>query len=194
VSPGLTTSGANELVVAFVSSDGPAATGASSFSSVAGGGLTWTLRMRANAQAGTSEIWTAPATARLTTAAITATRAAGSYRSSLVVAAFTGADLSTAGATGGGSAANGAPTAALTTTRGGSWVWAVGNDWDNAVARTVGSGQTLVDEYLTADSDSLWVQRQTVSTPLAGTTVTINDIAPTTDRWNLAVVEILPAP
>jgi hypothetical protein len=194
VSPGLTTSGANELVVAFVSSDGPAATGASSFSSVAGGGLTWTLRMRVNAQAGTSEIWTAPATARLTTAAITATRAAGSYRSSLVVAAFTGADLSTAGATGGGSAANGAPTAALTTTRGGSWVWAVGNDWDNAVARTVGSGQTKVDEYLTADSDSLWVQRQTVSTPLAGTTVTINDIAPTTDRWNLAVVEILPAP
>ncbi|MGV8847907.1 MAG: Ig-like domain-containing protein [Propionibacteriaceae bacterium] len=194
VSLGLTTSGANELVVAFVSSDGPGTTGASSFSSVAGGGLTWTLRKRVNAQAGTSEIWTAPATARLTSAAITATRADGSYRSSLVLAAFTGADLSTTGATGGGSAANGAPTAAVTTTRGGSWVWAVGNDWDNAVARTVGSGQTLVDEYLTAESDSLWVQRQTASSPAAGTTVTINSIAPTTDRWNLAVVEILPAP
>jgi hypothetical protein len=110
------------------------------------------------------------------------------------VVAFTGASLTSSGATGGGAAATGAPTASLTTTRAGSWVWAVGNDWDNAIARTVGAGQTKVDEYLAPVGDTLWVQRQTSPTPLTGTTVTINDTTPTADRWNLALIEILPAP
>jgi fibronectin type 3 domain-containing protein len=192
-SPAITTATTSELLVAFVSSDGAAAGGSTSFSSVTGGGLTWTLRKRVNAQAGTAEIWTAPATAKLTAAVVTATRS-GRYRSSIVVVAFTGASLTTAGATGGASAATGAPAASLTTTRAGSWVWAVGNDWDNAIARIVGGGQTKVDEYLTSVGDTLWVQRQTSPTPLTGTTVTINDTTPTTDRWNLALIEILPAP
>ena len=37
------------------------------------------------------------------------------------------------------------------------------------------------------------MQRQNAATPLSGTTVTINDPAPTTDRFNLAIVEVLPA-
>jgi fibronectin type 3 domain-containing protein/O-glycosyl hydrolase len=192
-SPAITTATTNELLVAFVSSDGPAGSGSSSFRSVTGGGLTWTLRKRVNTQAGTSEIWTAPATVKLTAAVVTATRS-GRYRSSIVVVAFTGASLTSSGATGGGAAATGAPTASLTTTRAGSWVWAVGNDWDNAIARTVGAGQTKVDEYLAPVGDTLWVQRQTSPTPLTGTTVTINDTTPTADRWNLALIEILPAP
>ncbi|MBI4898913.1 MAG: fibronectin type III domain-containing protein [Actinobacteria bacterium] len=192
VSPALTTAGPNELIVAFVTSDGPAS-GGSSFATVSGGGLSWTLRTRVNSQAGTAEVWTAPAAAKLTNVAITATPAVGGYSGSLVVAAVTGADLSAAGATAGGSAASGAPTASVTTTRAGSWIWAAGNDWDSAVARTAGSGQTVVDEYLTPEGDSLWVQRQTASTPAAGTKVTINDVAPTTDKWNLALYEILPA-
>ena len=73
-------------------------------------------------------------------------------------------------------------------------MWAVGNDWDNAISRTVGPGQTKVDEFLTPSGDTLWVQRQTNPTTAAGTTVTINDTAPTADRWNLALVEILPVP
>ncbi|HUC20212.1 MAG TPA: fibronectin type III domain-containing protein, partial [Candidatus Polarisedimenticolaceae bacterium] len=125
VSPALTTAGTNELLVAFVSSDGPSGSGTSTFTSVTGGGLTWTLRKRVNTQAGTSEIWTAPATAKLTNATITAARS-GSYRSSMVVTAFKGADLTIIGAVGGGSAATGAPSSSLTTTRAGSWVWGVG--------------------------------------------------------------------
>ncbi|HVQ43946.1 MAG TPA: Ig-like domain-containing protein [Candidatus Saccharimonadia bacterium] len=190
-SPAFTTAGPGELLVAFVSSDGPS--GASTFSSVTTTGLTWTLRKRQNTQAGTSEIWTAPAAAKLTNATAKATRT-GSYRSSLVVTAFKGADLTTIGATAGASAATGAATASLTTTRAGSWVWAVGNDWDNAVARTVGTAQTKVDEFLTSTGDTLWVQRRTAVTPAAGTVVTINDTAPTADRYNLALIEILPAP
>ena len=41
----------------------------------------------------------------------------------------------------------------LTTTRAGSWIWGVGNDWDKARAWTVGNGQTEVDEFLAPAGD-----------------------------------------
>ena len=56
-----------------------------------------------------------------------------------------------------------------------------------------GAGQTKVDEFLASAGDTMWVQRQSSATPLGGTQVTINDTAPTADRWNLASIEILPA-
>jgi hypothetical protein len=155
--------------------------------------LTWTLRRRANTQPGTAEIWQAVAPATLTNAVITATRASGSYQGAITVAAFTGADTATSGAVASGSAASGAPSASLTTTRAGSWVWAVGEDWDKATARTVGPGQTLVDQFPSPSGDTFWTQRQTTATATAGTAVTISDTAPTADRWDLALVEVLPA-
>jgi hypothetical protein len=69
----------------------------------------------------------------------------------------------------------------------------VGEDWDKATARTVGPGQTLVDQFLSPSGDTFWTQSQTAPTPLAGTTVTINDTAPTADRWNLVLAEVRPA-
>jgi len=193
VSPALTTSAPSELLLAFITSDGPSGAGSMSFSGVTGGGLTWHLVRRANAQAGTAEIWAAGAPAVLTNATVTATRATGSYAGSITVVALSGADLTAAVASAGASAATGAPSVTVTTTRAGSWVWGVGNDWDRATARTVGSGQTKVDEYLAPVGDTLWVQRQNAAAPLPGTAVTLNDTAPTTDRWNLAAVEVLPA-
>jgi chitodextrinase len=192
-SPALTTTSGNELLVAFITSDGPA-TGTESFSTVTGGGLTWRFRQRTNVQAGTSEIWTAVATAPLSSVIVKATRSSGSFTGSISVAAFQGASLTTDGAVGSGNARTGAAAASLTTTRAGSWVWGVGNDWDKATARTVGAGQTKVDEYLSSAGDTFWVQRQTNPTPAAGTVVTINDTSPTTDRWNLSLIEIIPAP
>jgi hypothetical protein len=82
----------------------------------------------------------------------------------------------------------------LTTTRNNSWVFGVGNDYDNAIARTPGTGQTLVHQYLTPTGDTYWVQMQNAPTPLSGTSVSINDTAPTGDRYNLSICEILPAP
>jgi chitodextrinase len=191
--PPLTTSKPGELLLAFIGSDGPKTGGTQSISSVSGGGLTWTLRQRANAQAGTAEIWQAAAPSTLTNAVITATRGTGSYQGAITVAAFIGADTVTKGATVGAAATTGPPTASLVTTRAGSWVWAVGEDWDKATARTVGPGQTLIDQFLSPSGDTFWTQRQSSPTPAAGTTVTINDTAPTTDRWDLALVEVLPA-
>jgi hypothetical protein len=192
-SPPLTTAGSGELLVAFVASDGPSGAGTQSFSSVTGGGLTWRLRQRTNTQAGTAEIWQAAAPATLTNVVITATRGAGSWQGAMTVAAFTGAETATLGAVGTANAATGAPTAALTTTRSDSWVWGVGVDWDKAVARTAGSGQTVVDQYFSPSGDTYWTQRRAATTPSAGTSVTIDDTAPTGDRWNLSLVEIPPA-
>jgi chitodextrinase len=192
-SPTFSTTNSNELLLAFVTSDGPAASGAQTFATVTGGGVTWQLRRRANAQYGTAEIWQAVAPAPLTNARVTATRLTGSYQGSITVATFTGADATATGATGGASAATGAPSVALTTTRPGSWVWGAGSDWTRAVARTVGSGQAKVSEYLASSGDTFWVQRQNATTAAAGTSVTVNDTAPTNDRWNLASIEVVAA-
>jgi hypothetical protein len=191
-SPPITTSQPGELLLAFIGSDGPTS-GGQSISGVTGGGLTWTLRKRANAQLGTAEIWQAVASGVLTNATVTATRSKGKYQGAITVAAFIGADTTFNGAVGSGAGASGAPSASLITTRGGGWVWAVGNDWDNAITRTLGPEQTLVDQYLSSKGDTFWTQRRTGPTPLPGTTVVINDTAPTTDRWNLALIEVPPA-
>jgi hypothetical protein len=79
----------------------------------------------------------------------------------------------------------------VTTTRAGSWVWGVGTDWSSATARTLGPGQTFVDQFLAPAGDTYWVQRQTGQTAAAGSVVTINDTAPTTSMWDLSVIEVL---
>ena len=60
------------------------------------------------------------------------------------------------------------------------------------MTRVVGSGQTKVDEYLATVGDTFWVQSQTAPGGAAGSLVTLNDSSPTTDRWNLSALEILP--
>lgn len=82
----------------------------------------------------------------------------------------------------------------VTTTSPGGWVWGVGDDWDNAIARTVPAGQTKVDEFLANSGDTFWVQRATSAASASGSIVTLNDTAPSTDRWNLAGIEVIPAP
>ena len=86
----------------------------------------------------------------------------------------------------------GAPSASLKTTRNNSLVLGVGNDFDKPLTRVAGSAQTVVYQIMTSTGDTYWVQRQNNSTPVSGTTVTINDTAPTGDRYNLAIVEVLP--
>lgn len=191
-SPSLTTSVANTMLVAFVTTDSSSASKGATVTSMSGGGLTWTLRTRSNAQGGTTEIWQASAPAVITAAQIKA-NLSGSFAGSMVVTAFKGADLSANGAVASANATTGAPKVSLTTTRNGSWVWGAGNDYDKAVPRTIGTNQTLVDQMLASVGDTYWVQRQNAATANAGTQVTLNATAPTTDRWNMAAIEILPA-
>jgi hypothetical protein len=192
----VSTNASNELLLAFISTD--YLTGANTtVKSVSGGGLTWVLVQRTNVQSGGAEIWRAFSALPLSNVIVTATLSQSIY-SSISVLSFTGVDITgtngsgAIGSTGTGNAIRGAPTANLTTTRSGSWVVGVGNDYDNAIARTPGSGQRLVHQFLTPTGDTYWVQMQNTTTPNSGTIVSINDTAPTTDRYNLSICEILP--
>lgn len=193
------TSAGNELLLAFIASDyahtGPnvAVTG------VTGGGLTWQLVERTNFQFGTAEIWRAFAVSQLSNVSVTATLSQTVY-SSISVVSFIGADPSASngsgaiGAVGSSEASTGAPSVSLVTTRNNSWVFGVGVDYDGAINRTPGSSQSLVHQFLSPSNDTYWVQQQTATTTQAGTTVLINDTAPTGDRSDMSSVEILPAP
>ena len=187
--PAFNTTAAGDVLVAFAASDGPS-TGAQTLT-VSGAGLTWTLVQRANTRAGTAEIWKATATAALTNATVTSTQARTGYRQSLTVVAFKGASATGASAPANG--ASGAPSVTLVTTKAASVVYGVGNDWDRAVARTLGANQTLVHQFVdTTSGDTYWVQARTGAIATANTSVQLNDTAPTNDRWNFASVEVVP--
>jgi Domain of unknown function (DUF1929)/Bacterial Ig domain/Galactose oxidase, central domain len=186
VSASVSTSAAGDLLLAYVASDGPAT---AQTVTVSGAGLSWTLVKRANGQSGDAEIWSARATTQITGASVTATQAHGGYDQSLTVVAFKGAGG--VGAVAGKSAASGAPSVTLITTKASSLALGVGNDYDNAIARTLGVGQMVAHQWLdTATGDTFWTQRTSALTGAAGSTVTINDTAPTGDRWNMSVVEV----
>ena len=181
---------ANELLLAFVASDGPAGAGGQTLT-VSGAGLTWTLIRRANTQTGSAEVWQAKAAARLVNVTVKSTQAKPNFRQSLTVVSFR--DASGTGATSIASAATGAPAVTLVTTKPNALVYGVGNDADRAVARTLGAGQTMVHQsVVTASADTFWAQRRSAAATAAGSSVTINCTAPTNDRWNLVGVEIVP--
>jgi hypothetical protein len=194
VSPAFGTSQPNELVLAFVSTDYNGGTN-TSVTKVTGASLAWELVARTNTQSGTSEIWRAFAAAPLTGATVSASM---SQPVSAMITVVSFANVDTSGTNGSGAigavasanASFGGPTASLVTTRNNSWVFGVGNDFDRPVARTPGTGQTMVHQYLAPVGDTYWVQRTSALTPLAGTTVRLNDTAPTSDRYNFSICEI----
>lgn len=194
-SPAFSTTTANELLLAFISGDNVDVTSPTTVTGITTTGLTWTLVRRTNTQRGTSEIWRAMAVSPVTGATAQATLSQG-VAASIVVMSFKNVDatgtngLGAIGATASNNAATGAPTATLTTTRANSLVIGVGNDWDQAVGRTAGPNQTVVFQFLATDGDTFWVQRVNGLIPAVGTAVTINDTAPTLDRWNLSIVEV----
>ncbi|MGO9305746.1 MAG: cohesin domain-containing protein, partial [Candidatus Korobacteraceae bacterium] len=193
-SPALSTAYANELLLAFVAAGSSSSTVTAT--SVTGASLTWVLVKRTNAKAGTAEIWRAFAPAVLSSVTVTAQFSASVY-GSITVMSFEGVDPSgtsgsgAIGATASVNAASGAASATLTTTRDGSLVLGVGNDPTSDATRIPGSGQNLVSQDLATPANSSWVQTEISTTPSSGTAISINDISPTADAYNLSAVEIL---
>jgi Domain of unknown function (DUF4082)/Bacterial Ig domain/Fibronectin type III domain/Lysyl oxidase len=186
--PSFITAEAGEQLLALVASDGPAGAGRQS-ATVSGAGLTWTLVARANSHSGDAEIWTATAPSPLSKATITSTPAVSGYDQSLTVISMQ-MSLGT-GASVVGGAASGAPSVSLNTTEEGSLAFAVGNDYDAATARTLGSNQVMLHQYLgTKTGDTYWSQYTGQVIGPAGSAVTLNDVAPTNDQWNMATVEL----
>src|SRR6185436_20836982 len=149
---------------------------------------------RAATSRGVSEIWTATAPAVLTNVTVTSTQSVtvvlgAPVNQSLMVIAFTGA--TGIGATTAASGASTNATASLVTQAVGSVVYGVGNDFDRAVTRTVGAGQTKIHEFLAPTGDTFWMQSLNAATTAAGVTVTLNATAAgAADQWNLSIVEI----
>ena len=179
---------AGDLLVAFVSSS--AIGGIQESMIVTGGGLTWALVSRANSENGVSEIRMATSPTALTGIRVISNQSTSTHDLMLVVAIFRGSGG--IGASAVASAPNGAPSVSLTTTKAGSFVYAVGNDWNGAVPRTLGPGQTMIQEVLGINGDTFWVQRLTSPTGGAGSLVTVDDTAPDDHTWNFAAVEIVP--
>ena len=191
VSPAVTTRASNELVVAFISADGPAHQ-SQRISSVSGGGLTWTLAARSNREQGTSEIWQAHATGKLTKVKITAKLSHKGYDGTITIATFTGAGK-TIGAHATSDGSRGAPAVSLTTTGADSLVWGVGEDPSHATARKPASGQTVAHQYLDVKRKATFWAQHTAPNGAAGTRVKVSDKAPTNDKWNMAAAEITAA-
>jgi hypothetical protein len=194
-SPGFKTQYQNELLLAFVSADAVTSPN-TTVKSVTGGGLTWVLVSRANGRRGTSEIWRAFAPNVLAAGSVTATLSQ-SVTSSIVVMTFTGVNASgtsgsgAIGASAIGSGNGGAPAASLVTTKTNSMVVGAGNESNNAVVLTPASGQSLVKQHISSSDDTYWVQMLNATVPASGTKVTISDTGSTTDRYDLAVCEVL---
>ena len=141
---------------------------------------------------GVVEIWTATAPAPLTNVTVTSTQsvtAGGPYNQSLTVVTFTGA-----AGIGASNAASGLSTnasASLVTQAAGSIVYAVGNDFDRGIARTIPAGQTKVHEFLAPTGDTFWVQAGNAPIAAAGATATLNATVPApNDQFNFAIVEL----
>ena len=184
--PRFTTSGPNELILAFVAADGPTSQ-TQTVRTVTGGGLTWTLAARSNLTWGTAEVWQAYATTKLTNATVSATLAK-SFDGSITVAAFRGA-ANHVGATTAGAGTTGSPTATLVPAGCNSLVWAAGHVWRQDRAPVPPAGESLVHTFLDRRvHDTFWTQKVDAPT-VAGTPVVVSDSGPT-GRWGLAVVEI----
>ena len=179
---------ASETLLAFVSADG--AQGSPQRAFLSGGGLHWQLVARANGSPGDAEVWQAIATRPMSVTPITATLSSGGYDVDLNVIAMEGADGTAATAT--GSASSGAPTVRLTTESATSLVFAVGHDWDRSTARKLPVGWVMLDEWLdSGPGDTFWSQYTNQPTGPAGTHVTVSELAPTNDHWDLAAVELI---
>jgi hypothetical protein len=190
LSPLFFTASGNELVVAFISTGGPAGT-QQAVTGVIGAGLSWSLAARANTTAGTAEVWQAWAPNPLIAASITATLRAAAA-GSITIVSFSGA-AHAVGATAIGSSQQGRAHVSIATTRAGSVIWAVGNNASHATAPTVSPDQSVVHQFADVlNNRTSWTQ-STSPVQAPGTVVDAGVTAPIADAWDLAAVEVLPA-
>ncbi len=198
----VTTTVANTLVLAIISIN-PYDSGVTlSASAVSGGGLTFTYVLRYNAGNGSAEVWRALATSVLSAQTITATLSTtgGANRATgfVTIIAFSGVSPTgtngsgAVGATNNGGSASGLPSVAVTTTRDNSWVVGAFFNWNSSTSQTPGSSQTVFGSATVDGGGLYWGQRMNGTTASSGTSVTLNDTAPSAQEWSGAICEVLP--
>jgi hypothetical protein len=127
-------------------------------------------------------LYTAPVT---TSQAMTVsiTQESGDYVM-MKVFVVTGANASNpVGAIGGGRGASGVVSDTYVSTANNSWGWLIYSDWDASAIPTAGSNQTVYDSYRPGSwwwyYDTYALIKRNGTTPVAGTSVTMNTTAPT---------------
>lgn len=185
------------------------ATSVTSVTDSLGSHLTWALITGARSNTnnvgnlgGTCEVWYASCPAAQTGMTVTPTytpdpAGAGDNEGFILPIVFAGADTTQNGATATDPQTGSAlPSKAVTTTRAGSWVIGCVLNYTNATGATAGTAQTttingnVIQVTNSTDGDAAWGQMQNAATALSGTSVTINDTAPSVHH-NMVVVEIL---
>jgi RHS repeat-associated protein len=194
--PMFSTTSGNELFLALVS-EGPASSGTPPAQLQAStGNLVWDLVERTNTQQGSAEIWRAFSSTMLTNVQVS--NPIFLANSLVTIVGILGVDNSGSngsaaiGALASANASTGAPSATLVTTRANSLIFGVGDDPTASVARVPGTGQTVLAQALNTltSVNTLWTQQVASPATPSGTSVTVNDTAPTHDAFNLSLVEI----
>lgn len=151
---------------------------------------------------GTCEVWSASCPSAQSNMTVTPTytpdpAGAGGNEGFILPIVFTGAAPTQNGAVATDPQTGAAlPSKAVTTTRMGSWVIGCVLNYTNATGPTPGTAQTntingnSVIVTNSTDGDAAWGQIQNAVTVASGTSVTINDTAPSVHH-NMVVVEIL---
>ena len=175
--------------MAYVAADGPGPT--QKVTSVTGGGLTWTLVARSNSTWGTTEVWQAKATGRLSPRQGDGQAGQGGVRRQHHRRRLLGRPPGRSAAFGTGAGLKGAPSAKVTPTAAcGSAIWGVGHDWTKDTAPVAVPGQSFVHTFIDKRvHDSFWTQKVDAATT-SKATVTVAVTKPTKDRWTMVAVEI----
>lgn len=158
----------------------------------------WTLLARSNAHSnpslgGSSEVWcrylaAAPGSMTVTGNWSAAGQAAGNF----TVRSLLGAASVQTGATGTNGGASVAPTATLTPTQLGSWVYGACLDYTSAASLTANASTTLIDQFQDATNGDTWaVFKGKVAT--ASLSSTAYGFTNANNAFNTAAAEILAA-
>jgi hypothetical protein len=183
-SPPIPVDAPGQLLVAYVSADGPPTHNAQRVSALTGGGLTWSLVRRADAEFGTAEVWQAVATVAGRIPAITASLAAPGYDGSIVVSTYSAAARIVDSAASSGTA----PTASIAAIAGtpGDATVTVGHLWSHARTVGIGADQTLTNLMLDTTDDTTWMQQGSIATPGAALQIDVGG----RDHWNLVSIAL----
>ena len=156
---------------------------------------------------GDTEVWWASCPSAQTNMTVTATYAVINSNATvnpaglMEVVVFTGAATTQNGnASIRNSTSTGTPSQTLVTSANNSWVFGVIQNWTSGTGPTPDANQTnaingtSTIELDSTDGDAYWMQLQNNPTPASGTTVTIDDTAPTSIVFHFSMVEVLAAP